>query len=81
MKILEHANKKLILKPPQFKCDVRIVNRDIDPFENKAFFTTYVDWRRFLTNPLDSKRHDGEKVGGCGHVPLTHTLSHPVFQV
>ena len=42
MKIIEHANKKLILKAPQFKCDVRIVNRDIEPFENKAFFTTYV---------------------------------------
>ena len=42
MKILEHTNKELVLKPPMFKCDVPIVNRLIDPFENKAFFTTYV---------------------------------------
>ena len=42
MKIIEHPNDKLVLKAPTFKCDVKIVKRDIDPFENKAFFTTYV---------------------------------------
>ena len=43
MKITEEPNKnKIVLQPPQFKCDKPLVKRDIEPFENKSFFSVYV---------------------------------------
>lgn len=43
LKITEHPNVAgLVLLPPRFLCDKPLVKREIAPFENKTFFTTYV---------------------------------------
>ena len=43
MKITELKNKnEIILQAPSFKCDKPIVKRDIEPFENKSFFSVFV---------------------------------------
>lgn len=41
MKIIE-TKSRLQLDPPKFSCDKPLCNRDIDPFENRSFFTVFV---------------------------------------
>jgi len=41
MKISEFKSK-LNLEPPKFCCDKPLTNRDINPFENRSFFTAFV---------------------------------------
>ena len=40
MRIREIPNPRMAgLQPPGFKCDTCLVKRDIEPFENRSFFT------------------------------------------
>ena len=41
MKITEYKGR-LQLEPPKFCCDRPLCKRDIDPFENRSFFTVFV---------------------------------------